>query len=101
MKRKVEKKLNSGKITEIFYNDRNSTLKELLTKDKPVTLHDRSRQVSVTEMFKVKKTIFIITIGDIFRSRQCCYKFRNTSQSKSYFVLFIIFKLWVTCPTEY
>ena len=38
------------------YNDKNSTLKELFTKDKSVTLHNRSIQVFVAEMFKVKET---------------------------------------------
>ena len=37
------------------YDDRNSTLKELLTKNKSVTLYDRSIQVFATEMFKVKE----------------------------------------------
>ena len=44
------------KALRFVYNDRNSTLKELLTKDKSVTLHDRSIQIFVTEMFKVKET---------------------------------------------
>ena len=37
------------------YNDKNSTLKELFTKDKSVTLYDRSIQVFVAKMFKVKE----------------------------------------------
>ena len=48
-----------------------------------MTLHDRSMKVFVTE-------IFINTIGDIFRPRKCCYKFRNTNQPKSCFVFYDI-----------
>ena len=94
--KKVENKIRKKnriqeKVLRFVYNDRNSTLQELLTKGKSVTLLDRSIQISVTEMFKVKKT----------RPRECRYKFRNTSQSKSYCVLIIILRLWVTCPTEF
>ena len=43
------------KALRFVYNDKNSTLKELFTKDKSVTSHDRSIQVFVAEMFKVKE----------------------------------------------
>ena len=87
MKKKTRQKNRiHEKALRFVYNGRNSTLKELLTKHKSVTLHDRSIQVVVTEMF-------IITIGDIighynrtFPPQECCYKFGNTSQSKSYCV---------------
>ena len=45
------------KVLRFVYNDRNSTLKELLIKHKSVILHDRSIQVFVTEMFKVKEPV--------------------------------------------
>ena len=43
------------KALRFVCNDKNSTLKELFTKEKSVTLHDRSKQVFVAEMFKVKE----------------------------------------------
>ena len=43
------------KALRFVYNDKNSTLKKLFTKEKSVTLHDRSMQVFVAEMFKVKE----------------------------------------------
>ena len=43
------------KAPRLVYNDKNYTLKELFTKEKSVTLHDRSMQVFVAEMFKVKE----------------------------------------------
>ena len=45
----VEKNRLHEKALRFVYNDRSSTLKELLTKDKTVTLHDRSIQVFVTK----------------------------------------------------
>ena len=56
MKKSRQKNGIHDKALRFVYNDRNSTLKELLTKDKSVTLHDRSIQIFVTEMFKVKET---------------------------------------------
>ena len=56
MKKSMQKNGIDDKALRFVYNDRNSTLKELLTKDKSVTLHDRSIQIFVTEMFKVKET---------------------------------------------
>ena len=43
------------KALRFVCNDKNTTLKELFTKDKSVTLHDRSIQVFVAEMFTVKE----------------------------------------------
>lgn len=74
-----KKKRIHGKALGFVYSDINSTLKELFTKGKSVTLHDRSLQDLVTEMIKLKRTISIITIGDIFPSRECCHKFKNMS----------------------
>ena len=57
---KKSRKINRihEKVLRFVYNDRNFTVKELLTKDKFVTLHDRSTQVFVKEMFKVKNHFY-------------------------------------------
>ena len=55
IKKSRQKNRICEKALRFVDNDRNSTLKELLTKGKSVTLHDRSIQVFVTEMFKVKE----------------------------------------------
>ena len=49
--------LSPIRTIRFVYNDSSisSTLKELITQDKSVTLHNRSTQVFVNEMFKVKK----------------------------------------------
>ena len=54
-----------------YFNERNTTFKELITTDKYVTLHHRILLVVVTELFKFKKDISIITIGDTFWRRSC------------------------------
>ena len=58
--KKVEKKGTHKKALRFVYNDSStsSTLKELITKDKSVTLYNRSIQVFVNEMFKVKKHFY-------------------------------------------
>ena len=58
--KKVEKKGIHKKALRFVYNDSSisSTLKEAITKDKPVTLHNRTIQVFVNEMFKVKKHFY-------------------------------------------
>ena len=38
----------------VVYNDKKATFKELLDKDKAVSIHTRNLQILVTEMFKVK-----------------------------------------------
>ena len=54
--KKVDKKTRiHEKALRFVCNDKNTTLKELFTKDKSVTLHDRSIQVFVAEMFTVKE----------------------------------------------
>ena len=51
-KKKRKKNRIHEKALRFVYNDKNSTLKELFTQDKSVTLHDRSIQVFVAKMFK-------------------------------------------------
>ena len=38
----------------LVYNDKKATFKELLDKDKAVSMHTRNLQILVTEIFKVK-----------------------------------------------
>ena len=58
--KKVGKKGIHKKALRFAYNDSSisSTLKELITKDKSVALHNRSIQVFVNEIFKVKKHFY-------------------------------------------
>ena len=42
------------KSLRVVYNDKKATFKELLDKDKAVSIHTKNFQILVTEMFKVK-----------------------------------------------
>ena len=45
------------KYLRIIYNDKTLCFVELLAKDGSITIHTRSLQVLVTEMFKVRKIL--------------------------------------------
>ena len=42
------------KSLRVVYNDKKATFKELLDKDKAVSIHTKNFQILVTEMYKVK-----------------------------------------------
>ena len=111
--RKLNNKINRihERAIRLAYNDRHSTFKELLTKDKSVTMHHRNLQVLVTEMFKVKTGISPVIMDDIFQTREGIYGLRNMSQFKQHCVKTVHFgtesvsflgpKLWQILPQEY
>ena len=47
-------RIHAARSLQLVYNDKKSTFKELLDKDKGVSMHTRNLQILVTEMFKVK-----------------------------------------------
>ena len=50
----------------IIYNDKTSTFKELLEKDKSVSIHYRNIQVLATEMYKVVSEMAPAIMNEIF-----------------------------------
>ena len=54
--RKLNNKINRihERSRRVVYNDKKVTSKELLDKDKAVSMHTRNLQILVNEMFKVK-----------------------------------------------
>ena len=54
--RKLNNKINRihERSRRVVYNDKKVTFKELLDKDKAVSMHTRNLQILVNEMFKVK-----------------------------------------------
>ena len=54
--RKLNNKINRihERSRRVVYNDKKVTFKELLDKDKAVSIHTRNLKILVTEMFKVK-----------------------------------------------
>ena len=51
----------------VVYNDKKATFKELLDKDKAVSIHTRNLQILVTEMFKVKIGELPSIVHEIFQ----------------------------------
>ena len=95
----------------VAYDDNLSSFRDLLIKDKSVTIHVKNFQVLVTEMFKTKLGISPTIIDDIFQTRQCNYNLRTKRQFKSHCVKaahygteslsFVGPKLWAILPQEY
>ena len=52
--RKINNKINKlhGRALRLAYNDKSSSFRELLERDKSVTIHERNIQVLLTEIFK-------------------------------------------------
>ena len=53
----------------IIYNDKQSTFKKLLDKDKSVSIHSRDLQNLAIKMFKITKTIAPGILANIFNIR--------------------------------
>ena len=55
--RKINNQTNKlhERALRLVYNDESSSFRELLERDKSVTIHERNIQVPLTEIFKVKK----------------------------------------------
>ena len=63
----------------ITYKDYISSFKDLLKKDKSVSIHQRNLQVLVTEIFKTKKGLNPIIMTEIFKFTESSYNFRDSS----------------------
>ena len=66
--REVNNKINRlhERCLRLVYSDKHSSFKELLTKDKSVTIHHRNIQKLATEMFKALNTSENHILNDIF-----------------------------------
>ena len=62
----------------IIYNDRKSTIYELLVKDSSVSIHKRNLRFLACEMFKLKRDMAPALMKElILPNRQHRYEFRN------------------------
>ena len=79
--RTLNNKINKlhERALRLVYDDRQSTLEELLNIDKLVTIHHRNLQVLVTELYKVHHGLAPELMNDIFKKRNVTYYFRNNS----------------------
>ena len=99
------------KSLRVVYNDKKATFKELLDKDKAVSIHTRNLQIIVTEEFKVKIGEFPSTIHEISQIDDCDNsnlwknrEFEPCNHKTVFYVTEIISilvpKLWIILPNE-
>ena len=62
----------------ITYNDKSSSYEELLTKDRSLTIHHRSRALAI-EIYKVIQGISPLLLNEVFVPRQCSYELRGNN----------------------
>ena len=96
----------------MVYNDKKATFKELLDKDKAVSIHTRNLQMLVSEMFKVKigespsmmHEVFQIDDSNNFNLRKN-RGFKPGNPKTVYYgtetISVLGSKLWVILPGEY
>ena len=96
----------------VVYNDKKTTFKDLLDKDKAVSIHTRKLQILVTEMFKVKigespsmmHEIFQIDDSNNFNLRKISGFKPGNSKTVYYGIETISILgpiLWIILPDEY
>ena len=96
----------------MVYNDKKTTFKDLLDKDKAVSIHTRKLQILVTEMFKVKigespsmmHEIFQIDDSNNFNLRKISGFKPGNSKTVYYGIETISILgpiLWIILPDEY
>ena len=61
------------------YKDNKSSFKQLLRKDHSVTVHQKTLQVRVTEIFKVKNNLAPDIMKDVFELKEPPYNLRSES----------------------
>ena len=94
----------------VTYNDKISSFKELLKKDRSVPIHCRNLQILATRMFKVYNNITIPIFTEIFDKRNPNYQLRRTSHfsippvrsvyNGTESLSFLGPKIWDIVPTE-
>ena len=67
---------------QLVYDDRQSTFKELLNMDKPVTIDHRNLQVLATELYKVHHGLAPGLMNDIFKKINVTNNFRKIQHFK-------------------
>ena len=63
----------------ITYNDKSSSYRELLTKDRSVTIHHRNIRALAIEIYKVMHGISPPLLNEVLVPRQCSYELRGNN----------------------
>ena len=79
--RTLNNKINSihERALRITFNDRKSSLEELLRKDNTVSIHHRNLQLLATEIFKIKNSMAPEMLSESFQNRTSSYNLRKNS----------------------
>ena len=85
-------------------------MKELLEKDKSVTIHERNIQVLATEMYKIENSLSPEIMGTIFEKRHLQYSLRdpaafktsniNSTKYGTETISFRVPKIWGSVPQD-
>ena len=71
----------------IYPNQHQLTFKELLEKNKTVSIHQRNLQILATEIYKAKNKISPEVVNSLFEFTNKNYNLRNVSKRKRYFTV--------------
>ena len=76
--RSINNKINRlhERVLRIVYNDFKSSFKNLLEKDRTVSIHVKNLQKRATEMFKISKN-FSVPVSELFCQKVNHYDLRN------------------------
>ena len=79
--RKINNQINKlhEHALRLVYNDKSFSLRELLERDKSVTIHERNIQVLLTEIFKVKSRVSPEIMTEIFKFEEHSYGLRKNN----------------------
>ena len=79
--RTLNSKINKlqERALRILYKDDTSTFKELLEKDKSISVHDHNIKLLAKEMYKVENNILPNVLGEFLTKRNLRYNLRNPS----------------------
>ena len=77
--RKINNQINKlhERALRLVYNDKGSSFRKLLERDKSVTIHERNIQVLLTEIFKVKSSVAPEIMTEIFKFKDYSYDLKN------------------------
>ena len=77
--RKITDQINElhERALRLFYNNNSSSFRELLERDKSVTIHERNIQVLLTEIFKVKSGVAPEITTEIFKFKHHSHDLRK------------------------
>ena len=110
--RTINNKINHlhERCLRVIYNDKISSFKELLARDRSVPIHSRNLQILATGMFKVYNNIAPPIFTEIFDKRNPNYQLRHTSHfsippvrsvyNGTESLSFLGPKIWDIVPTE-